>query len=185
MTVHSVTIRTHLRQPMIWQKIGEEMIRRNYGILITGLCLLTLAAIGANAATSRTAQGTWKLNVAKSSYEQMQAPKYEKLVVQIDTSDALKWMMTGAAADGKSYVLTYDGPIDGQSHPYGNPEMGNTIIYTRTAAGVQWVVKDKAGSVVDSGTSHLSEDGNTLTLKGTAQQTTGKANYVSVFDRVQ
>ncbi len=47
------------------------MSRRSYGILITGLCLLTLAVIAANAATSRTAQGTWKLDVTKSSYEKM------------------------------------------------------------------------------------------------------------------
>ncbi len=161
------------------------MSRKSYGILVTGLCLLTLAVVAANAATSRTAQGTWKLNVAKSSYEQMQAPKYEKLVVMIDKPDLIKWLMTGAAADGKSYVLTYDGPVDGKARPFGNSELANTIVYTRSDGSLEWTVKDKLGAVVETGASQLSADGNTLTLKGTTQQTGGKANYISVFDRVQ
>jgi len=159
------------------------MSRRSYGILITGLCL-TLAAIAANAATSRSAQGTWKLNVAKSSYEQMQAPKFERLVVTTDKPDAIKWMLTGAGADGKSYVTTYDGPVDGKPRPYGNSAVGNTITYTRSQSGLEWVVKDKAEAVIEKGVGHVSEDGNTLTLKGT-EGANGKATFVSVFDRVQ
>jgi hypothetical protein len=161
------------------------MSRKSYGILITGLCLLTLAVIAANAATSRTAQGTWKLDVTKSSYEKMPVPKYEKLVVTTDEPDAIKWLLTGAAADGKSYVLTYDGPVDGKARPYGNSQIGNTITYTRSGGALQWTVKDKSGAVLETGTGQVSADGNTLTLKGTTQQASGKANYVSVFDRVQ
>lgn len=161
------------------------MSRRSYGILITGLCLLTLAVIVAEAETSRTAQGTWKLDVSKSSYEKMQAPKYEKLVVMTDKPDAIKWLLTGAAADGKSYVLSYDGPVDGQARPFGNSEIGNTIAYTRSAGGLGWTVKDKSGAVLETGISQLSADGNKLILKGTTQQPSGKANYLSVFDRVQ
>lgn len=161
------------------------MSRRSYGILITGLCLLTLAVIAANAATSRTAQGTWKLDITKSSYEKMPTPKYEKLVVMTDQPDAIKWLLTGAAADGKSYVLTYDGPVDGKARPYGSSQIGNTITYTRSGGALEWTVKDKSGAVLETGTGHVSADGNTLTLKGTTQQASGKANYVSVFDRVQ
>jgi hypothetical protein len=164
--------------------MGEEMSRRSYRILITGLCLLTIGVIAAYAATSRTAQGTWKLNVAKSSYEQMQAPKYEKLVVMTDQPDAIKWLLTGASADGKSYVSTYDGPVDGQARPYGNSAVGNTISYSRSQSGLEWVVKDKTGTVIEKGGGHISADGNTLTLKGT-DGPDGKASFVSVFDRVQ
>ncbi|MGA7460204.1 MAG: hypothetical protein WBW69_08255 [Candidatus Korobacteraceae bacterium] len=161
------------------------MSRRSYGILITGLCLLTLAVIAANAATSRTAQGTWKLDVTKSSYEKMPVPKYEKLVVMTDEPAAIKWLLTGAAADGKSFVSTYDGPVDGKARPYGNSQIGNTITYTRSGGALEWTVKDKSGAVLETGTGQVSADGNTLTLKGTTQQASGKANYVSVFDRVQ
>ena len=154
-------------------------------MLITGLCLLTLVVIGANAATSRSAQGTWKLNVAKSSYEQMPAPKFEKLVVTTDKPDAIKWLLAVAGGDGKSYITTYDGPVDGKARPYGNSQIGNTITYTRSGGVLQWTIKDKSGALVETGTGQLSADGNTLILKGTTQQASGKANYVSVFERVE
>ena len=160
------------------------MSRRSYGILTMGLCLLTIGTIAAYAATSKTAQGTWKLNVAKSSYEQMQAPKYEKLVVMNDQPDAIKWLLTGASADGKTYVSTYDGPVDGQARPYGKSAVGNTISYSRSQSGLEWVVKDKSGAVIEKGVGHVSADGNTLTLKGT-EGADGKAAFISVFDRVQ
>ncbi len=102
-----------------------------------------------------------------------------------DEPAAIKWLLTGAAADGKSYVLTYDGPVDGKARPYGNSQIGNTITYTRSGGALAWTVKDKSGAVVEIGTGQVSADGNTLTLKGTTQQASGKANYVSVFDRVQ
>ena len=161
------------------------MSRRSYGVLITGLCLLTLAVIAANAATSRSAQGSWKLDVTKSSYREMAAPRAEKLVVMVDEPDAIKWTLTGASADGKTYFSNYAGPVDGKARPYGNSQIGNTITYTRSGGALAWTVKDKSGAVLETGTGQLSADGNTLTLKGTAQQAGGKANYVSVFDRVQ
>jgi hypothetical protein len=158
--------------------------RRIFAILMMALCL-TLTAVDAVAASSRTAVGTWTLDVAKSSYEAIAAPKYEKLVVMTDKTDAVKWLLTGASSDGKTYVSSYDGPIDGKDRPYGNSQVGNTIAYTRAGSGVSWVVKNKGGAVIETGTSQLSVDGNLLTLKGTIQQPSGKANFVSVFERVQ
>jgi hypothetical protein len=184
MVIGSVTIRNAQLAASDGQRWEKDMSRRSYGILITGLCLLALA-IAADAATSHTAQGTWKLDLAKSSYEKMPAPKYERLVVMTDQADAIKWMLTGAAADGKSYVSSYDGPVDGKARPWGNSQAGNTITYSRSGGALEWTVKDKSGAVLETGTGQLSSDGNTLTLKGTAQQASGKANYVSVFARVQ
>jgi hypothetical protein len=161
------------------------MGRRIIGILQIGLFLLTLSVVAASAASSRSAVGTWKLDLAKSSYAQMAAPKAEKLVVMVDASAAVKWILTGASSDGKSYVSTYDGAIDGKDHPLGNSTAGNTVAYTRTASGLEWVVKDKSGAIIETGASRLSADGNTLTLKGTTQEPGGKGSYTSVFERVQ
>lgn len=159
------------------------MSRRSFGILITGLSLI-LAVIAASAATSRSAQGSWKLDVPKSSYREMAAPKAEILRVMVDKPDAIKWTLTGASADGKTYFSSYEGPVDGQARPYGNSQIGNTITYTRSGAALEWTVKDKSGAVVETGSGQLSADGSTLTLKGT-EGTGGKATFVSVFDRVQ
>jgi len=161
------------------------MGRKMFRTLMVALCLLALAAVNASAATSRSAVGTWKLDVSKSSYGNMPAPKFEKLVVTTDKPGAVKWILTGASADGKTYVSMYDGPIDGNDRPFGDSTAGNNIAYTRTASGLEWVVKNKSGAVIETGSSQLSADGNTLTLKGTTQGSDGKANFVSVFERVQ
>lgn len=161
------------------------MGRKTVRILMIGLCLLALAAVNASAATSRSAVGTWKLDVSKSSYGNMPAPKFEKLVVTTDKPDAVKWLLTGASADGKTYVSMYDGPVDSKDRPYGNSQIGNSITYTRSSSGLDWVVKNKSGAVIETGSSQLSADGNALTLKGTAQGVSGKGSFVSVFERVQ
>jgi hypothetical protein len=161
------------------------MGRRVFRSLMIGLCLVAFAALDASAAASRSAVGTWKLNVSKSSYENMPAPKYEKLVVTTDKPDAVKWMLTGASGDGKTYISMYDGPVDGKGRPYGNSQAGNSIAYTRTASGLDWLVRNKSGAVIETGSGLLSPDGSTLTLKGTTQGPSGTANFVSVFERVQ
>jgi len=159
------------------------MGRRIFAVVVTGFCLAFLAA-DAGAATGKSAVGTWKLDLAKSSYDKMTAPKGEKLVVMTDKPDAIKWLLAGASADGKTYTSTYDGPVDGKAHPYGNTAVGNTISYVRTQSGLEWVVKDKAGAVIEKGIGHVSADGNTLVIKGT-EGANGEATFVSVFGRVQ
>jgi hypothetical protein len=158
---------------------------RIFRTLMIGLCLVAFAALDAGAATSRSAVGTWKLNVSRSSYGNMPAPRYEKLVITTDKPEAVKWMLTGASADGKTYISMYEGPVDGKDRPYGNSQAGNRIAYTRTASGLDWVVKNKSGAVIETGSGLLSPDGSTLTLKGTTQGPSGKANFLSVFERVQ
>jgi hypothetical protein len=161
--------------------MGKKMLRTP----MIGLCIVALASVAASAAASHSAVGTWKLDVAKSSYGNMPAPKFEKLVVTTDKPDAVKWVMTGASADGKTYISMYDGPVDGKDRPYGNSQAGNHITYTRSPSGLDWVVKNKSGAVIEAGSGQLSADGNTLILKGTAQGASGKASFVSVFERVQ
>ena len=86
------------------------MGKRIFRSLMIGMCLVALATLEASAATSRSAVGTWKLNVSRSSYGNMPGPKYEKLVVTTDQPDAVKWLLTGATGDGKTFVSMYNGP---------------------------------------------------------------------------
>jgi hypothetical protein len=46
-------------------------------------------------------------------------------------------------------------------------------------------VKDKNGSIIETGSGQLSPDGVTLTLSGAMQGLKGKSAFVSVFNRVQ
>lgn len=153
---------------------------------VAGLCLLTLLSTGAYAASSRSAVGSWKLDLTKSSFGKTTAPKMELLTVTVDEPKQLQWKLTGASADGKTYFSSYNGAIDGKEHAMVSSEQGSTIAYKRTASGeVSWVTKDKNGRVIETGTSQLSPDGSTLTLKGTVETSKGKDNFVSVFQRTQ
>jgi hypothetical protein len=155
--------------------------------MLMGACIVVFGGMIASAAerSNQSAVGTWKLDVAKSSYGNMAAPSFEQLVITSDDVDAYKWSMVGTEGHGHTYASSYDGPIDGKDHPIKSSEAATMIAYTRTASGsVRWVVKDNAGTTVETATRSLSPDGKTMTIKGTATFS-GGANFVSVFDKVK
>ena len=155
-------------------------------VTISLLLSVTVLAWGAEKSARPSAVGTWKLDVAKSSFGNMPTPKAEQLVVTTDTRDALKWLLVGAEADGKTYASSYDGPIDGKEHPLKSSEAGSMIAYTRTGSGVlHWLVKDDKGAVVETALAALSPDGKTMTIKGTANSPRGEMRFVSIFEKVK
>lgn len=161
-------------------------MRKSFLPALIALSLLTIFAIAAVAVTGKSAVGSWNLEVSKSSFTNMAAPKAERLIVTADEPNLLKWRLIGASADGKTYTSAYDGPIDGAEHVLTSSEAGAMIAYSRTAdGGVTWTMKDQHGQVIETGSSHLSADGSILTLRGTTQGPKGKSNFVSVFTRAQ
>jgi hypothetical protein len=163
-------------------------MNRKFAVLMAGLVVLALAAVNAAArveASAKSSVGTWKLDVSRSSFQNTSAPKFEQLVITADTPELLKWSLKGVEADGKSYFSSYDGPTDGKDHRLMSNEAASVIAYTRTANGLNWVIKDKNGAVIETAGGQLSPDGNTLILKGTTEGPKGKSSFVSVFTRAQ
>jgi len=153
-------------------------------VLVSSLLLLCAAAMLAER-PGNSAVGNWKLDVSKSSYGNAPAPKFEKLNIFTDSPTAVKWMMTGVSADGKTFTVRYDGPVDGQFHPLVSND-GGTVAYKRAANGrLNWTVKDKGGNIIETAYRQLSPDGNTLTLKGTLNSPQGPTDFESVFTRMQ
>jgi hypothetical protein len=132
-----------------------------------------------------SAVGTWKLNLQKSSFGSQPAPKFEQLVVATDAPDALKWNMKGVTSDGKSYMMSFDGPVDGDAHHMMSSMGEDNVAYTRTPSGVNWVVKDKDGKIMERASSQLSADGNTLTIIGVSEDSTGKNKFLAIYNREQ
>ena len=161
------------------------MSKRRVAIVIAGTCLLIMTALNAGAWADKSAVGTWKLDAAKSNYGNMPAPKFEQMVVTVDTPESLKWSLKGVGADGKSYISSYDGPTDSKFHAMLSSEGSKTVAYTRTGSNLSWIVKDKSGAIIETGSGQLSADGNTLTLSGAMQGQKGKSAFVSVFNRAQ
>jgi hypothetical protein len=152
--------------------------------LLASLVLLA-AALCAHSDTSQSSYvGRWKLNTQKSDFGKMPGPKSATLVVSEDSASSVKWHMTGVDAQGKKIDESYDGPADGTEHNISGGGMAQAVAYTRGEGNtVEANVKMKDGSTAHE-TITLSEDGNTMTLKGTASGANGESNWTEVFDRV-
>jgi hypothetical protein len=164
------------------------MHSRKLALSITCVGLLMLIALNAFARTEsagKSAVGTWKLDLSRSTFSNTTAPKFEQLVVNTDDADHLKWNLKGVMPDGKSYIESYDGPIDGKDHKIVSINGSFTAAYTRSSTGVQWVTKDANGNVVETGAGQVSPDGKTLVLKGTMTSPNGKVTFTAVYNRAQ
>lgn len=162
------------------------MTRRIAAVARMGVCLLLVmaaSAFAADANPSKSAVGNWILNPAKSHFENTAAPRMARLRVSKDDEAGLKWSLTGADADGKGYHEEYEGPTDGTYHPIKGAQNPKTVAYTRAGSFTSWVVKDETGATIETGSSSVSPDGRTLTLKGTMRTPQGESQFTSVYDR--
>ena len=153
--------------------------------LLLGLLVLVASALLAQGDTAQSGSyvGRWKLNTQKSDFGKMPGPKSATLVVSEDTTDKVKWRMTGVDGQGKKIDESYDGPADGTEHPIMGSGMAQAVAYTRSAdKSVEANVKMKDGSTAHEAIT-LSDDNNTMMLKGTASGPNGDSNWTEVFDR--
>ncbi len=156
-------------------------MKRSIAVVVVAFIVLLNVA----AAAEKSAVGTWKLDLKKSSFGTLSVPKFEQLVITTDAPNELKWNIKGVGPDGKSYMTSYTGPIDGKDHPMMNSQGGGTVAYTRMAEGMTWVVKSKEGAVIETAASQLSPDGKTLTIDGVSETPKGKVKFIAVYDRAQ
>ena len=162
------------------------MQRRIAAVARVAVCLLLVmaaSAFAADANSGKSAVGNWMLNPAKSHFQNMPAPKMERLRVPKDDEAGLKWSLTGADADGKGYHQEYEGPTDGSYHPIKGAENPKTVAYTRANSVTSWMIKDEMGAIIETGSGSVSPDGRTLTLKGTRKTAQGESQFTSVYDR--
>src|SRR5687768_11403375 len=149
--------------------------------------LLSAAAVAvvlvANAQSADPFVGTWRLNVAKSTYTPGPVPKsitstYEaagkgyKVSVKNDSASGGFQYGYTTALDGKDSVLT------------GNNPNADVVTVTRIDARTLQVVSKKGGKVTITQRNVLSPDGKTRTVTTTGTDAQGqKVNNVAVFER--
>lgn len=162
------------------------MQKRVVPMVLTGtwlLLALVASTFAADANSSNSAVGNWILNPTKSHFENMPAPRLERLRILKDDPKALSWTRSGFDVDGKAFHQFYDGPIDGSYHPLTGSTNATNVAYTRNASVISWTMKDNDGAMVEKGSGSVSPDGLTLTQKGTRKTPQGEANFTSVYDR--
>jgi hypothetical protein len=148
--------------------------------------LLSIAAILALSPARASAEppppyGTWKLNVAKSSYGEQTPPK---VLVQKHEAvkDGVRQIADGVDADGKLFHSEYTAKFDGKEYPVTGGPSGDTIAIKRIDAHTfEWTWRS-GGRVDSAGRAVYSADGKQRTLHYTIRG--GKeAKVTAVYDR--
>jgi hypothetical protein len=127
--------------------------------------------------------GTWKLNLAKSTFSPGPAPKSQTRIYAESAQGMLVTVKT-TAADGKDSTTNLTFKEDGKSYPAtGSPDF-DMVSVSRVDALTVHSTQTKAGATVGNAVRSVSKDGKTLTFaqKGT-HAGGGKYDDVSVYDK--
>jgi hypothetical protein len=127
--------------------------------------------------------GTWKLNLAKSTFSPGPAPKSQTRTYA-ESPQGITLTIKTTAADGKESSSTLTFKDDGKPYPAsGNPDF-EMVSVTRVDASTVHSTQTKAGAAVGTGVRTVSKDGKTLTFKQKGTHADGgKYDDVSVYDR--
>ncbi len=127
--------------------------------------------------------GTWKLNVAKSTYSPGPAPK--SLTAKIEAAgEGEKLTADGVRGDDTPIRVEYTAQYDGKDYPISGSPMADTVSLKRLDANTTERTDKKGGKVVQTLTRKLSSDGKTatITIKGTDAE--GRPiNHLAVFEK--
>jgi hypothetical protein len=148
------------------------------------LLIGAIFAIGTGSALAADAvAGTWKLNLAKSTFSPGPAPKSQTRIYA-ESAQGMTVTVKTTTADGKDSATTLTFKEDGKPYPMsGNPEI-EMVSISRVDALTVHSTQTKAGVTVGTAVRTVSKDGKTLTFaqKGT-HANGGKYDDVSVYDR--
>jgi hypothetical protein len=150
-----------------------------------GMALLGIGMLALNTAASPQATdpivGTWRLDVAKSTYKPGPAPKSATVVVE-PAGKGIKISVDGVNADGTPAKWSFTTQRDGKDVLVtGNPAY-DTAATTQASPTAGTTTYKKGGKVVVTSKMTVSADGNTMTLTSTGTDPKGQAvNNVIVF----
>ena len=129
--------------------------------------------------------GHWMLNVTKSRYEGVAAPKSEMRVYEAfgGIGKGIKGTFDRVDAQGKRIAVTYSAMYDGKEYKYNGPD-GDTIMLTHPNPNTLDATLKRNGTVVQTTHSVISADGKTRTQTATGTDAQGKKfSSTAVFEK--
>jgi flagellar basal body rod protein FlgG len=151
-------------------------------ILAVAACMGTSAgqpAYAQNKAGFDAYDSTWNMDIAKTDFGNMPAPKSVRLTLS-GTKTSRKWTQVTVGADGKSQTRSYHGAADNRYYPINGDPDAATFAYLKDGS---FAIKDKSGKVVQTTTYSLSADGATMTLHSTYHSPRRDETHVAVFQK--
>jgi len=162
----------------------QARIRQTCLCAIVALGLVVVLAGTAFAQPGSSNLGTWKLNLAKSTYAAGTAPKSSTLTIEA-AGAGFKVTVDAVAADGTVQRWGFIGTYDGKDYPItGNSPYGDVVAATRIDAHTTRNVYKKGGAVNFTNTAVVASDGKTMTFTGASKNAAGQTvNNVRVYDK--
>jgi hypothetical protein len=152
------------------------------GIAAAALCAIALGA-GTAAQTTDSLVGTWKLDVAKSTYKPGPMPKSATAVITA-AGQGIKVAVEAAMPDGSTMSWGYTTPGDGKEAQVTGHPAYDAATATKTSPTEGTIVYSKAGKPVARAKTVVAKDGKTMTVTTTGTDAKGQAiNNVAVFTK--
>ena len=128
--------------------------------------------------------GTWKLDLAKSTYDPGPAPKSQIRKWESFERDGVKFTVETVNADGSRTTGTYSAHYDGKDYPATSVPNADTIALKRIDSYTVDVTNKKAGEVVQTSRGVVSSDGKTMTVTTKGTNASGQTfTNVTVLDK--
>ena len=143
--------------------------------LVAVACLLPQGAF----AQANPRIGTWKLDVAKSTYQQGQAPASETRSYLATDDGGIQMTANAVLPSGTKQPSGYRAKYDGKDAPYSGAA-GETIAITGDGWASDSTIKS-AGKVTQTTHSVISKDGKTMTL--TTKTGSGRPVSTRIYDK--
>ena len=156
--------------------------RQAVGVVLSVACAVVLSvATGAQAPDPLV--GTWKLDVAKSTYKPGPAPKSATVVITA-AGKGLKIDVDAVGGDGKPMKWMYANERDGKDTPVTGHPAYDTVTVAQTSPTEGTITYKKGGKAVANAKTSLSKDGKTLTVTTTGTDPMGQAmNNVALYTK--
>ena len=160
-------------------------MRRATFPLMFALAVLLSTGVSAMAQSADPWLGTWKLNLAKSTYSPASLAPKSQTTKQTASQDSVTATTDGVDAQGKPLHTDITYKFDGKEYEYkGAPDPKTTRIYTRISDNTyQWVSKVD-GRITTTSRVSVAADGKTRTIVTTGRDAQGRAiNNVTSWDK--
>jgi hypothetical protein len=153
--------------------------------LVSALAALLVTGVVMSAQAADAWLGTWKLNLAKSTYEPASLAPKSQTTRQTASGDSVTATTDGVDAQGKPLhtVITYK--FDGKDYEYkGAPDPKSTRAYTRIGEHNYQFVNKVDGRITTTSRVTVAADGKTRTIITSGRDAEGRViNNLSVWDK--
>jgi hypothetical protein len=127
--------------------------------------------------------GTWNLNLAKSKFNGIPAPKSQIYKYEANGPDGVKFTNDSVNADGTNVHAEYSVKFDGKEVPINGDPLRDMTTNKRVDANTTSGVSTLKGKPASSFRRVVSRDGKTLTITAKGTQGGKAYNQVTVYDK--